>query len=386
MALFSGAGSWLTALAGVSAVVWIAVLVLPWRPWSTRERLDLGATGRGERDFSDTAVLIPARDEAGLIARTLGALARQGRNLSIILVDDHSSDGTAAMAARCSVPGLILVAGASLPEGWSGKVWALEQARRRSDRPVLVLLDADVELADGLLESLRQKMDAEGIEFASLMAELSLQGFWAKLLNPAFVYFFKLLYPFALSNDPTSRVAAAAGGCIMLRADILEEIGGLESVREDLIDDCALAKRVKSRGRRTWIGLTHEARSLRPCDRLSHIWHMVSRTAYTQLRYSIGWLGLCTGLMTLMFLVPTLSLFLGPGEGRLVGLTGLLAMSFSYLPVLRYYRRSWAWVLALPIIGMLYLTMTWTSAIHYWGGRRSRWKGRQYLRSGVTAS
>ena len=197
---------------------------------------------------------------------------------------------------------------------------------------------------------------------------------------PAFVYFFGLLYPFRLSNSSSSRVAAAAGGFILLETRLLYEIGGFEAIRGELIDDCSLARLVKSMGYRTWIGLTHAVRSLRPYNDLKSLWNMVARTAFTQLRYSSLFLVLCTSILLAAFWLPIVSAAFGTVQARILSVIALGTMIKSYLPILSFYSRSKWWALTLPMIGILYLGMTWTSAIRYWRGKRSQWKERTYLK------
>ncbi len=363
-------------LAALGGACWVAVLLLPWQPWRTRERIEPGDRDVSF-DLSDITALIPARDEADMIAGTLAALRSQGPGLAAVVLDDQSSDGTANVAAH-AWPGVTIEQGKPLPEGWSGKLWALAQARRHAKTRHLLLLDADIRLEPGMVRALKAKLDGEDRDLVSVMAALRMESFWERLLMPAFIFFFKLLYPFGLANGPNRWVAAAAGGCILIRAETLDGIGGFEALRDALIDDCTLARLVKRRGGRTWIGLSHAVRSMRSYDRLGAIWNMVARTAFTQLFYSPLLLGLCT-----LFLVATMW---GPLAGVAIwpswwvgwaSAAGLGAMMAAYLPVLRYYGRSPLWVLLMPVIGTLYLLMTWTSAIRYWRGARSNWKGRR---------
>lgn len=370
-----------TILAALAFALWASILLAPWRPWSTRERLEARPGAEQDADMSEVTVLIPARDEAEVIGETLGALARQGRGLSAVLVDDQSRDGTADAARGAGLAGLAVIEGKPLPSGWSGKLWALEQARSLARTPYVMLLDADIALAPGTIATLKEKMAAEGLGLASLMARLRMANFWEALLMPAFVYFFKLLYPFALSNARSKLVAAAAGGCILVEARALDAIGGFGALSGALIDDCTLARKVKEAGFRTWIGLTHSVASLRRYPRLADIWNMVARSAYTQLRYSALLLVLCTVLFLLGCWVPPLALaaFPSPLAKGLAG-AALAAMVLGYLPTLRYYRLSPLWALAMPTIGTLFLAMTWSSAFRYWRGERSAWKGRSYAR------
>jgi len=357
--------------------IWSAIALLPWRPWSTRESLD-GDPGIPAADLGQITVLIPARNEADVIGRTLASVAAQGKGHRIILVDDQSGDGTARVAAETRIEGLEIVPGHPLPTGWTGKLWALEQGRLRASSPLLLLLDADIELQPGAIAALRDKLEREHLALASLMAKLRMSTFWERLLVPAFVYFFKLLYPFRLSNSAFPYVAAAAGGCILLRRDALEAIGGFAALRGRLIDDCSLAAAVKRSGGRTWIGLTHTVLSHRAYTGLRPIWEMVARTAFTQLHHSGLLLMLCTLLMLGAFAAPVAALFAPAPGAQALAAGSLLVMGGSYVPVLRYYGLSPLWAAALPLTGVLFLLMTWTSALRHWHGDGSLWKDRHY--------
>lgn len=367
----------LTLFAFVGAAVWLIVLLLPWRPWSTREVLD-ASSPFAQEDLSSITVLIPARNEAKMVKTTLPALNDQGRGLAIILVDDQSTDGTLQVARQVGGENLLLVPGKPAPSGWSGKLWALEQGRSHIKTPLTLLLDADIEVQPGIVKELHKAMKEKDVQLISLMAVLRMKTSWERLLMPAFVYFFKLLYPFRLSNSSTSSVAAAAGGCILLETAVLNNIGGFDSLRGELIDDCALARRVKSFGYRTWIGLSHSVKSLRPYNSLGTIWNMVARTAFTQLGYSKIALVLCTVVMLASFGLPGIGLLLPPIYIKLLSAFCLASMMLSYLPTLKFYGVSGWWALLMPLIGTIYLAITWTSAIRYWLGVTAKWKGRTY--------
>jgi hopene-associated glycosyltransferase HpnB len=366
-------------LTAIACAMWVGLLALPFRPWSTRERIE-AADESGPANFQDVTVLIPARDEAQSIVRTLRGVAAQGKLARIILVDDQSSDGTGELAASLAIEDLEIVRGRAPDEGWSGKLWALHQGLDEVRTPYLLLLDADIELVPGMLEALRRKLLGEQRALVSVMAALSMRSAWEKLLIPPFIYFFKLIYPFALGNSSCKWVAAAAGGCILVRTDALRDIGGFGSLRGALIDDCTLARKIKDAGGRIWLGLSHGVRAVRPYDGLAEIWNMVARTAFTQLRYSVALLLICTALMGISFVIPVIGLVSGSGPVKALALGGLLAMTASYAPVLRFYRQGWGWLITLPLAASLYLAMTWTSALRYWRGERSRWKNRVYER------
>ena len=360
----------MSILAAAAAALWLALLLVPWRPWRAGPSLDadpaLGAC-------PEVTALVPARDESEVLARTLAA--SQPQVAQVVVVDDQSSDATAAIARAGRA---CVVNGAALPAGWSGKVWALEQGRLRVSSGYVLLLDADIALERGMVATLLEKMKREGIAFASVVPAPRFHGFREKLLMPAFVYFFALLYPFRLSNRRGSRVAAASGGCVLVERRALEAIGGFAALKGALIDDCTLASRVKRAGYTTWIGLTRSAHSLRGYPRLGDAWAMVERSAYTQLRYSPTRLLACTALMLLAFWAPAIALFHEDASVRATGAAAIAAMMWSYVPTLRFYRRSRLWALALPVVATLFLAMTWTSALRYYRRERARWKGRVY--------
>ena len=360
-----------------ASLVWFIVLVLPWRPWLNGETLE--PMRDAGYDISELTVLIPARNEAEVIIATLQGLAGQGGGrLKVVLVDDGSDDDTASLAKQVEGVDLTIINSQTLPDGWSGKLWALEQGIRQVKTTWTLLLDADIFLAPGMVAALIGKAKSDNRQFVSIMASLRMVSFWESLLMPAFIYFFKLLYPFRLANSDFPYVAAAAGGCILLETRLIAQIGGFSAIRGEIIDDCNLAKQVKQRGNRIWIGQSHSAVSLRKYEGLKPIWDMVARCAFAQLHYSIHWLALCTGLLSALFLAPLAGIVCGEGAARAWSLLAYAAMMACFLPTLIYYRRNAAWALLLPIIATLYLAMTGDSAISYWRGVRSQWKNRIY--------
>ncbi|MEO0424553.1 MAG: glycosyltransferase [Pseudomonadota bacterium] len=363
-----------------AAIMWLALLLLPWQPWRTRERLIVTPAAEGDPGSEITAV-IPARNEADHIEQTLAALRAQSAQLRILVVDDQSTDGTAQLAS--AHPAAVeVIAGQPLPAAWTGKLWALDQGISQVRTPFVLLVDADITLGPGVLAALRQRQQVTGAGLVSVMASLAMASFWERLLLPAFIYFFKLIYPFALANGPSQHFHAAAGGCMLLRSDALEAAGGVESLREAVIDDCTLARRIKMTGYRTWIGLSREVVSTRRYQRLSDTWAMVARTAYTQLGESPAALLACTATMVVSLLVPVAGLlFAADGATRLAAVTALGAMAFSYAPTIRFYGLPWALALTLPPVASLYLAMTWSSAWSSWRGIRARWKDREYAKT-----
>ncbi len=417
-------------LVSLSLAIWVGLVGFWGRFWWADQRLDPAsslasslAPETGARDpgepYPTVWVVIPARNEADVLPQTLPSLLSQDYSgeLAIILVDDQSTDGTAALAQQVAqqvnqAERLTVISGAPLPAGWTGKLWAMEQgvryAQQQARQPQYLLFsDADIEHSPTNLRQLVAKAEGEGLDLTSLMVRLRCESVWEKLLIPAFVFFFQLLYPFPWVNDPTQKTAAAAGGCILLRRQALERIGGLTILRNALIDDCSLAaavKRPRAPGSEPsrpeckvqgskfkistpsnhpiWLGLSTTTKSLRPYPTLGSIWDMVARTAYTQLHYSpLLLLGTILG-MGLVYLVPPLALGWGIATGQelvtlIAGLTWLM-MAVAYGPTLGLYRCSPLLGFALPLIGLLYTLMTLDSARRHWQGQGGAWKGRVY--------
>lgn len=368
------------AAAIVALVAWLAILVLPWQPHRTRERLEPDESAEAA-DLGDVIAIVPARDEVASIERTLAGLASQGSGLRAIVVDDQSSDGTLEAVERFARNNRALavraVAGRPLPAGWAGKLWALEQGFAHADRPYTLLIDADIELAPGTVAALVAVLRERRADLASVMAELACTSAAERLLAPPFVFFFKLLYPFALINDVRSRVAGAAGGCMLVRTQALRSLGGFAPIKSALIDDCTLAAAIKRQGGALWLGLSHAVRSTRSYD-LDDFWRMVTRSAFTQLRRSTWLLLAVTCTMLAMFAAPVAALASGRLTFATAGGAALAAMCVAYLPIVRFYALPAWWTLTLPAAGLLFLAMTWSSAINDWRGRRATWKNRHY--------
>ncbi|HET9896008.1 MAG TPA: glycosyltransferase [Streptosporangiaceae bacterium] len=381
----------LIAIVATAAAVaaWIYLLGFRGAFWLTDQRLPPQAT---MATWPDVTAVIPARDEAAVLPRSLPGLLSQdypGR-LRVILVDDESSDGTAQVAAQVAsgVGEVTVVTGTPTPEGWAGKVWAMEQGLGAAGGAEYVLFtDADIAYAPGTVRAL---VAASGDRvIVSQMALLRTGTGAERLLIPAFVYFFAQLFPFRWVNR--ARTAAAAGGCMLVRRDALEEAGGLERISDARIDDVALGRLLKGVGS-CWLGFTTDVVSLREYTGLGQVWDMVARSAYTQLRYSpMALAGTVLGLIWLYLLPPaaalaglTTGLATGPAKGfaagsallAALGLAGWLIMSVSYLPVLRLCGLSPWRAPALPLIATLYAGMTISSARRHYAGRGGEWKGR----------
>ncbi|HLQ85323.1 MAG TPA: glycosyltransferase [Salinisphaeraceae bacterium] len=369
----------MSALAGIALLLWLVLLLLPWQPWRCRERLEPAAKG-SRPDGRAFTVLIPARNEADVIAATLAALVEAAPDNPVIVVDDQSTDATASIVRARSTDNVRLLAGTAPPAGWSGKLWALEQGLQQVETQHVLLLDADIRLAPGMAQALLHKARA-GHALVSVLAEPCWQGFWARWLLPAYVYFFKLIYPFALVNKPHGPMAAAAGGVALVECAALRQSGGFAAWRGALIDDCAMARHLQRAGYHGFLGLSHGAISMRR-QNLRAIITMVARTAFVQLHESWRMLLGVSALMALAYIVPVAVAIGCAGLARGLGLATWALLAASYLPVLHYYRFSY-WrnpltALLLPAVAALYLGMTWFSALRALSGTRSTWKGRHY--------
>lgn len=383
------AGGWI----GVAG--WVGLAVGRGRFW------DASADRLRDPDASanpDVHAVVPARNEADVIGRTVGSLLAQryaGR-FTITIVDDASEDGTAevaraAIAAHACTHAARVVAGRPRPDGWTGKVWALhaglETARAAGAAPAFWwFTDADVEHDAGTLARLVATAQHDRRDLVSQMVELHCDSAWERLLIPAFVFFFRMLYPFAWTADARRTSAGAAGGCVLLRAELLDRIGGIACIGGELIDDCSLAAAVKRAGGRLHLSLSTRSRSIRPYASLEPIWSMVARTAYTQLRRSPLLLAGTLAGMLLLYVAPPAAAVAGAAARRKdVALPGVLAwgtMSALYLPTVRLYRLAPWRALLLPAAGILYAAMTVDSARRHAGGRGGTWKGRGFSAEG----
>ena len=365
-------------LAGGALAIWAYLVLAHGRFWTAGET-DEGSAPAPSAWPAVTAI-VPARDEAAVIGRSIAALAAQDYpgSFRVVLVDDGSSDGTAALA-RAAAPdaaGLEVIGGSAPPAGWTGKLWALEQGVRHAGAGArwLWFSDADIVHAPDTLRSLVARAEADGLVLNSLMARLECEGPAERALIPAFVFFFGLLYPFARVNRP-GRVAAAAGGCMLVDPGALARAGGLATIARAIIDDCAMGRAMKRQGR-IRLALTRRAQSVRPYGGWWGIGAMIARSAYAQLGYSpLALIGTVAG-MALVYLVPPLAAMFGHGLARAAGLAAWGLMALAFQPTLRFYGRSPLWGVALPLIACFYTGATIVSALRHKQGRGGMWKGR----------
>jgi hopene-associated glycosyltransferase HpnB len=360
-------------IALLSLCAWIYLFFAHGAFWRSRPQLS-AATPQA---FPDVDVIVPARDEAETIQAAIASLLTQdyAGNFRVILVDDNSTDATAELAG--SAAKLQIIRLDSKPADWSGKLWALREGIAASRAPIVLLTDADIVHQPAHLASLVAKLEGARLDLLSEMVRLNCSSLAERMLVPAFVYFFQMLYPFARVNDPHSAVAAAAGGTILVRREALERIGGIETIKDALIDDVALAKAVK-RGGPIFLAHSGLAASIRRYPNVSDLWHMISRTAFTQLRYSTPLLLLTMAGLTVIWLVPPWEAIFGSGWGFGCGLAACALAALSYMPTLSRYRRLKLWALTLPLIALFYMAATTASAVNYWRGKGASWKNRAY--------
>ena len=334
------------------------------------------------------AVIIPARNEAAVISEALHSLLQQRfeGTLDVFVVDDASNDETAALARRAAsslggsvVRSLTVVRAEALPAGWSGKLWALSQGLKAAasvGADYWLLTDADIAHEPESLQRLVDQAESQRLDLVSHMVLLSTEHLCERWLIPAFVFFFFMIYPPAWVGAPQRRIAAAAGGCMLVRPAALERAGGLLAIRSALIDDCALARIIKRNGGRIWLGLARHTRSLRPYGSLAEIGGMVSRTAFSQLQHSYGLLAATLLGLLVSYELPLALLFTHQRVLMAFGASTWALMSLAYWPMLRFYRLSPLWALSLPSIALFYAAATLHSALQYALGRGGKWKDR----------
>lgn len=373
-------------IAALACVIWI-VLVAAWGRFWRIVTLPRGLQLPSQK-APRVAVIIPARNEADVIGGVIASMLAQDYPgpLGIFVVDDHSTDGTATVvadAAKNTSDRLTVVAASPLPEGWTGKMWALAQGVERAAEfspEYFLFSDADIVHGRTSVTSLVAMAQARDLDMVSLMVKLRCASFAERALMPAFVFFFFMLYPPEWVNDRRKKTAAAAGGDVLVRAEALKRIGGIATIRGELIDDCALAREIK-RGGGIWLGLTDGVESIRRYDTFFNIGRMISRNAFYQLRHSV-WLLIGTLLgLGITYVAPVILLFSG-GWASILGATAWILMSVSYWPMVRFYGLSPLWAFSLPMVAVFYAGATVHSAIEYWMGRGGEWKGRAQDRAG----
>ena len=375
---------WLGAL---TLCIWLYLALAHDGFWLTRER-DTNRLPDEPLRWPPVVAVVPARDEAEVIARSIGSVLDQDYpgDFHIMLVDDNSSDDTAALALNeaAGMDRLTVLSGAPLPRGWTGKLWAVHQGIAAAGEAPhwLWLSDADITHAPDTLRTLVQRATGDRRVLVTLMARLRCESLAERALIPAFVWFFQMLYPFARVNRRTSKLGAAAGGCMLVEREALERAGGIAALKGALIDDCTLGQLMKRQGS-VWLGLTDRSVSIREYRSWDSVAAMISRSAYAQLRYSpLLLIGTLAGL-ALTYLAPPLLALFGNGYARIEGALAWLIMAITFQPMLRFYRRSPFWGAALPAIAGYYGWCTFASARAHWQGKGGMWKGRAQAELGA---
>ena len=404
----------------ISLAAWLYLALLHHGFWLRREFLNPmvpipkhGNTDQNSSSVPKVTTLIPARNEAGVIAQALKAhiaqdygqiyqhktqgqaqtQAQAQTQLQTLLIDDNSTDETFSIAQNI-IDGanthnrIRIVRAAPLEEGWSGKLWALHNGfnaiNNRDEIEYYWLSDADIVPAFDTLSKLVHKAEQDDLALVSLMVQLHCQNFWERLIIPAFIYYFQMLYPFKACANPKSKIAGAAGGCVLIRRDALDSIGGIAAIKDALIDDCALAAAVKAKGYKIWLGHSPQNRSIRPANGLKDLWHMVTRTAFTQLQFSYLYLALAIAGMIMLYSLPILGIIIGLYSLNIavLGLACLIwaIMAMSYYPTIRAYKQFPLMSLTLPFTAHIFMAMTLHSAYLYAKGQRSSWHGRIYTK------
>jgi hopene-associated glycosyltransferase HpnB len=371
-------------IASLTVAAWAYLALARGDFWRTHER-DVNTPAPAS--WPSVTAIVPARDEADSIAGSIGSLLDQDYpgEFTIVLVDDESRDGTSALArsaaaSRGKAERLTILPGKPLPSGWTGKLWAqnqgIAQAAGRDPAPrYLLLTDADIVHAPDSLRTLVSEAEAGALVLTSRMAMLRCESLAERLLIPAFIFFFQMLYPFAWANDRKRTIAAAAGGCMLVRRDALEQAGGLSAIRDALIDDCALARLMKRIGP-IRIALTQRVTSIRTYPAIADVGRMISRSAYAQLNYSAVLLAGTIAGLTLIYLAPVLLALFSAGLTCIAGLACWIAMALLFQPTLRFYQVSSVYGLLLPLIAAIYMWFTCASALAHARGRGGMWKGR----------
>jgi hopene-associated glycosyltransferase HpnB len=372
-----------TFLAAIPLAIWTYLLLARGNFWQLRED---AFEPKALENWPRVVAVVPARNEAATISQALLSLLRQDYpgGFSIIIVDDHSEDGTAALAQKTAQESgasqrVKIHSAAPLAPGWTGKLWALKEGIQlaASQSPeFLWFTDADIEHAPDTLRRLVSRADTDSLDLASLMVLLQAKTLPERLLIPPFVYFFLMLYPPRWIADPKASAAGAAGGCILLRRNVLAPIGGIASIRGEVIDDCALARAVKKNGGRIWMGLTRASVSLRSYGTFVEIRDLIARAAFTQLHYAFVFLVFALAGLFVTFLSPWILFFAYPGQAWVLVDTAIALMTATFLVTVRFYDLPWRWAFTLPIAAAFYAYATCVSAVRYWLGRGGQWKGR----------
>ncbi len=369
----------LTLLGAATLAVWVYLLAFRGGFWRMES---VPAMAAPAPPLPAVVAVIPARNEAEVVGQAIRSLAGQdyAGEFHIVLVDDASSDGTAAAARKAAGTELLtVVRAAPLPDGWTGKLWAVSQGVAEAERRApefLLLTDADITHPPSNLCDLVARAERGGYDLVSYMARLGCRTTAERALMPAFVFFFFLLYPPAWIRDPRRTTAGAAGGCMLVRRRALTAIGGIGAIRGAWIDDCALARAIKRRGGKVWLGISEQTRSVRGYASFREAGRMISRSAFTQLRHSPWLLAATVAGLLVTYAVPPALAVAATGSARWLGVAAWVIMAFCYLPAVHLYECPAYEAPCLPLVALFYLGATVHSAWKYWRGDAGQWKGR----------
>lgn len=374
----------LILISGLVLGIWVYLVLLHGRYWREKPQ---PAPAADLKHWPEIAAIVPARNEAPVIGDALASLLRQDYpgKLRIIVVDDQSTDGTAEMAQRAAAERnaedrLRVIQGAKLPQGWAGKMWAVNQGMAELEQfspgaKYVWLTDADIAHDRDSLKGLVSRAETGNLALVSLMARLKTDTLAERALIPAYVYFFQMLYPFAWINDKRKKMGGAAGGCMLVARKALKNVGGIAAIKDALIDDCALGRKMKGQGP-IWLGLADGVRSLRGYPEWGDVWRLIARSAFTQLHYSLMLLLVCVVGLGLTFLAPPLLTIQADPGMRGFGMAAWALMALTYIPTLLYYRQPVWWAPLLPLIALFYVAATVDSARRHLMGKGGEWKGR----------
>jgi len=378
-----------TLLATIPLVIWIYLFFARGQFWQLQED---NAEPDSLQRWPRVVAIVPARNEAVGISQAVSSLAKQDYpgEFSVIVVDDHSDDGTAELALKAAEEAgaarrIVVHAASAIPSGWTGKVWAMNEGVRAAadQQPDLFwFTDADIMHAPDTLRRLASRAEKDSLDLVSLMVLLQARTFPERLLIPPFLYFFLMLYPPRWIADPKARTAGAAGGCVLLRRSALERAGGLKAIRGEVIDDCSLARVVKRSRGKLWMGLTRTSVSLRSYGSFAEIRDLIARTAFTQLRYSFFLLLGTLAALFVTYVLPLFSFLSGEDPAWFLAATAICLMAVSFGVTVRFYNLPFMWTMTLPFAAVFYAYATALSAVRYWLGRGGQWKGRAQARRG----
>jgi hopene-associated glycosyltransferase HpnB len=373
-------------LAIISLLIWVVLTFLRGAFWQVLAFDDDITKQESLAQWPRVVTIVPARDEAETIARTVESLVKQDYpgELRVVVVDDHSEDRTGALAREAAAQTgaserVLILQAAALESGWTGKLLAMQQGVESGvarEAEYFWFTDADIEHAPDTLRRIVQRAEQDKLDLVSLMALSQVNSTPERLMIPPFLYFFLKLYPPSWTANRKRKTAGAAGGCILLKRAALERVGGLAAIRGEVIDDCTLARAVKRSGGGIWMGLTRKSVSLRTYTSFTEIQDLIARTAFTQLGYSSLLLAGTLLGMTVTYLLPVIFTFSAQPMVWRLGLAAWALMAITYLPTVRFYRMSPLWAAALPVAAAFYTYATWLSAVRYWLGRGGQWKGR----------